>query len=69
MGYSPWSCKESDTAEQLNTHTCLWSFLAKNEVSVSRAGPYHILATCHLYLLNEVENSVLSSINHTACVH
>ena len=22
MGYSPWGCKESDTTEQLSTHTC-----------------------------------------------
>ena len=69
VGYSPWSCKESDTDEQLNTHTCLWSFLAKNEVSFSRAGLCHIVDTCHLYLLKKVENAVLSSTNHTSCVH
>ena len=24
-GYCPWGCKESDTTERLNTHTCTWT--------------------------------------------
>ena len=28
-GYSPWDCKESDTTEQLSTHTCLCNEASK----------------------------------------
>ena len=65
MGYSPWGCRESDTAELLtHTHTCILYmrsvYLKAFEIDIVRDLAFRV---CHLIMLRQQDLPIIHSIS------
>ena len=64
-GYSPWGCRESDTAELLrHTHTCILYmrsvYLKAFEIDIVRDLAFRV---CHLIMLRQQDLPIIHSIS------